>query len=126
MKFSGETCDDNCIETSWATSLAASLEGPTKPSENLDRFEIDLDAGTEPRVVQWTHERKGEIQFKGTYGYVIKPHAAQKLIDAAYSDGITASDMFMKQRYVNLQLVKPRAVYVSSKQSLSSDRSFDM
>ena len=57
---------------------------------------------------------------------MIKPHAAQKLIDAAYTDGITASDMFMKQRYINLQLAKPRAVYVASKQSLSSDRDFDM
>lgn len=90
------------------------------------RFEDDADAGTETRVVPWTHQRKGEIQFKGTYGYVIKPHAAKRLIEAAYDDGITASDMFIKQRYVNLQLVKPRAILVRTKESLSSDRTFDM
>ena len=90
------------------------------------RFEEDADAGTEMRVEQWTFQRKGEIQFKGTYGYVIKPHAAKRLIEAAYDDGITASDMFIKQKYINLQLVKPRAILVRSKQSLSSDRTFDM
>tara|TARA_A100001015_G_scaffold260882_1_gene305992 strand:- start:88 stop:717 length:630 start_codon:yes stop_codon:yes gene_type:complete len=90
------------------------------------RFEVDADAGTHPTVVQWTHQRKGEIQFKGTYGYVIKPHAAKKLIEAAYEDGITASDMFIKQKYCNLQLVKPRAILVRTRQSLSSDRTFDM
>ena len=90
------------------------------------RFEDDADAGTEIQVVPYTHQRKGEIQFKGTYGYVIKPHAARRLIDAAYEDGITASDMFIKQRYCNLQLVKPRAILVRTKESLSSDRTFDM
>ena len=90
------------------------------------RFEDDADAGTDTKVVQWTHQRKGEIQFKGTYGYVIKPHAAKRLIQAAYEDGITASDMFIKQRYCNLQLVKPRAILVRTKESLSSDRTFDM
>jgi GR25 family glycosyltransferase involved in LPS biosynthesis len=90
------------------------------------RFEEDADAGTEMRVVPWKFQRKGEIQFKGTYGYVIKPHAAKRLIEAAYEDGITASDMFIKQRYVNLQLVKPRAILVRTKESLSSDRTFDM
>ena len=65
--------------------------------------------------------------YKGTYGYVIKPHAAKILIDAAYKDGITASDMFIKQRYINLQLVKPRAIHVRYLGiSLSSDRTFDM
>ena len=78
------------------------------------------------KVVPWTFQRKGEIQFKGTYGYVIKPHAAKRLIEAAYDDGITASDMFIKQKYINLQLVKPRAILVRTKQSLSSDRTFDM
>lgn len=90
------------------------------------RFEDDADAETEIKVVPWTHQRKGEIQFKGTYGYVIKPHAAKRLIQAAYEDGITASDMFIKQRYCNLQLVKPRAILVRTRQSLSSDRTFDM
>ena len=89
-------------------------------------FEDDADAETEIKVVPWTHQRKGEIQFKGTYGYVIKPHAAKRLIQAAYEDGITASDMFIKQRYCNLQLVKPRAILVRTRQSLSSDRTFDM
>ena len=90
------------------------------------RFEEDADAGTEMRVLPWKFQRKGEIQFIGTYGYVIKPHAAKRLIEAAYEDGITASDMFIKQRYVNLQLVKPRAILVRTKESLSSDRTFDM
>ena len=90
------------------------------------RFEDDADVGTEIQVVPWTHQRKSEIQFKGTYGYVIKPHAANRLIQAAYEDGITASDMFIKQRYCNLQLVKPRAILVRTKESLSSDRTFEM
>ena len=90
------------------------------------RFEEDADAGTEMRVVPWTFQRKGEIQFKGTYGYVIKPHAAKRLIQGAHEDGLTASDMFVKDKYVRIQVAKPRAVYVASQDSLTSDRSFNI
>jgi len=55
---------------------------------------------------------------------VIKPHAAKRLIQGAHEDGLTASDMFVKDKYVRIQVVKPRAVYVASQDSLTSNRSF--
>ena len=75
-------------------------------------------------VEDFVNIRKGENQLMGTYGYVIKPHAAERLIKGAHADGITASDMFVKDKYVRIQVVKPRAVLVDSQDSLTGDRSF--
>lgn len=86
----------------------------------------DPDVGQLPKVENFDHYRKGEQQLKGTYGYVIKPHSAEKLIQGAYRDGITASDMFVKDKYVNIEVVRPRAVRVNSQESLTVDRSFNL
>ena len=88
------------------------------------RFEKDPDAGKSVVVEDFVNIRKGENQLMGTYGYVIKPHAAERLIKGAHEDGVTASDMFVKDKYVKIQVVKPRAVYVDSHDSLTGDRSF--
>ena len=88
------------------------------------RFEQDPDEGQDPVVEDLVNVRKGENQLKGTYGYVIKPHAAKRLIKGAHEDGITASDMFVKDKYVRIQVVKPRAVYVDSQDSLTGNRAF--
>ena len=88
------------------------------------RFEQDPDKGKSLVVEDFVNIRKGENQLMGTYGYVIKPHAAERLIKGAHEDGITASDMFVKDKYVRIQVVKPRAVYVSSQDSLTGNRSF--
>ena len=88
------------------------------------RFEQDPDRNKDPVVQDFVNVRKGENQLMGTYGYVIKPHAAKRLIQGAHEDGITASDMFVKDKYVRIQVVKPRAVYVDSHNSLTGDRSF--
>ena len=88
------------------------------------RFEQDPDRDKDPVVQDFVNVRKGENQLMGTYGYVIKPHAAKRLIQGAHEDGITASDMFVKDKYVRIQVVKPRAVYVDSHNSLTGDRSF--
>ena len=90
------------------------------------RFEQDPDQGKQAKVEDFVHMRKGENQLKGTYGYVIKPHAAKRLIQGAHEDGLTASDMFVKDKYVRIQVAKPRAVYVASQDSLTSDRSFNI
>jgi GR25 family glycosyltransferase involved in LPS biosynthesis len=86
----------------------------------------DPDQSIDPIVQKFDHYRKGEQQLKGTYGYVLKPHAAQKLIEGAYTDGLTASDMFVKDKYVTIQVVRPRAVRVTSQDSLTVDRSFNI
>jgi len=88
------------------------------------RFEQDPDKGKKLVVEDFVNIRKGENQLMGTYGYVIKPHAAERLIKGAHADGITASDMFVKDKYVRIQVVKPRAVLVDSQDSLTGDRSF--
>jgi len=90
------------------------------------RFEQDPNQGKPATVEDFVHVRKGENQLKGTYGYVIKPHAAKRLIQGAHEDGLTASDMFVKDKYVRIQVAKPRAVYVASQDSLTSDRSFNI
>jgi len=94
------------------------------------KFEDDADSNTQPRVEEWEFSRKGEIQMNGAYGYMIKPHAAKRLIQGAYEDGITATDMFIKGKYVKIQVAKPRAVYVSGKRSyetsLTMNRNFNL
>ena len=112
--------DAQMVSTTWKADFNDVLHC------DAHRFEDDPDVGKDVQVVPYTHARKNEIQFKGAYGYVLKPHAAKRLIEAAYEDGITAADMFIKQKYVDLQQVKPRAIMCRSKQSLSSDRTFDM
>ena len=92
---------------------------------HLDGYRFDEDPNQgEPIVEDFVNIRKGENQLMGTYGYVIKPHAAKRLIQGAHEDGITASDMFVKDKYVRIQVVKPRAVIVQSQNSLTGDRSF--
>ena len=88
------------------------------------RFEKDPNIGKLPIVEDFVNVRTGENQLMGTYGYVIKPHAAKRLIQGAHEDGITASDMFVKDKYVRIQFVKPRAVYVDSQDSLTGNRAF--
>ena len=90
-----------------------------------DRWiEPDPDLGTEPIVQDFDWFRKGERQLKGTYGYVVKPHAAKRLVQGAYEDGITASDMFVKDKYVKIQVVTPRAVMVTNRDSLTVPKQF--
>ena len=86
----------------------------------------DPDVNIKPTIEKFEHYRKGEQQLKGTYGYVVKPHAAKKLIEGAYTDGLTASDMFVKDKYVSIEVVRPRAVRVTSQESLTVDRSFNI
>jgi len=88
------------------------------------RWEADPYQDQVPFVEDFVHVRKGENQLKGTYGYVIKPHAAKRLIQGAHEDGLTASDMFVREKYVRIEVVKPRAVIVNSPDSLTGDRSF--
>ena len=88
------------------------------------RWEADPYQDQVPFVEDFVNVRKGENQLKGTYGYVIKPHAAKRLIQGAHEDGLTASDMFVREKYVRIEVVKPRAVIVNSPDSLTGDRSF--
>lgn len=88
------------------------------------RFNEDPNEGKFPLVEDFVNIRKGENHLQGTYGYVIKPHAAKKLINGAHQNGITASDMFVSDKYVKIQVVKPRAVIVNSQDSLTSNRTF--
>ena len=88
------------------------------------RWEADPYQDQVPFVEDFVHVRKGENQLKGTYGYVIKPHAAKRLVQGAHEDGLTASDMFVREKYVHIEVVKPRAVIVNSPNSLTGDRSF--
>ena len=88
------------------------------------RWEADPYQDQVPFVEDFVHVRKGENQLKGTYGYLIKPHAAKRLVQGAHEDGLTASDMFVREKYVRIEVVKPRAVIVNSPDSLTGDRSF--
>ena len=92
--------------------------------DNNRWIEPDPDLGTEPIVQDFDWFRKGERQLKGTYGYVVKPHAAKRLVQGAYEDGITASDMFVKDKYVKIQVVTPRAVMVTNRDSLTVPKQF--
>ena len=56
-------------------------------------IEPDPELGREPYVEKLEHYRKGERQLQGTYGYVIKPTTAKRLIRGAYEEGLTAAEM---------------------------------
>ena len=62
--------------------------------------------------------------MQGTYGYVVKPETAKRLIRGAYEEGLTAADMFVKDLYCEIQVVTPRAVKVNNQESLTSNRNF--
>ena len=87
-------------------------------------IEPDPELGREPYVEKLEHYRKGERQLQGTYGYVIKPTTAKRLIRGAYEEGLTAADMFVKDMYCNIQVVSPRAVTHNNQDSLTSNREF--
>ena len=86
--------------------------------------EPDPDLGTNPKIEKLENYRKGEQQLQGTYGYVVKPDTARRLIQGAYEDGLTAADMFVKDKYCTIQVVTPRAVKVNNQESLTSNRDF--
>jgi GR25 family glycosyltransferase involved in LPS biosynthesis len=86
--------------------------------------EPDPDLNREPNVEKLEHYRKGQQQLQGTYGYVLKPQTAKRLIRGAYEEGLTAADMFVKDLYCNIQVVTPRAVKVNNQESLTSNRDF--
>ena len=71
---------------------------------------------------------------------ILKQYPENASLLKAYSDFLTksnlfdlaaksygeASDLFVKDKYVRIQVVRPRAVYVASQDSLTSDRSFNI
>ena len=111
--------DSVVVSNSWQTDFDQLL--------HLDKHrfvEPDPDIGKKPSVEKLDHYRKGQQQLQGTYGYVIKPKTADRLIKGAYEDGITAADMFVKDQYCNIQVVIPRAVKVNNQDSLTANRDF--
>ena len=111
--------DSVVVSATWKTDFDELL--------HLDKHRFidpDPDLGKTPAVEKLEHYRKGQQQLQGTYGYVIKPKTAQRLIQGAYEDGLTAADMFVKDMYCTIQVVIPRAVKVANQESLTSDRGF--
>lgn len=80
-----------------------------------------------PFVQDYERIKKGHNIFEGTYGYIVKPHAAKKLVECAQTQGWTASDMSISSRAgIRLQHSCPRVVTVTDRKSLTSDRSFNI
>lgn len=107
--------------------VSDSYKTPFDKLLHLDKHrfvEPDPDLGKVPAVEKLEHYRKGQQQLQGTYGYVVKPETAKRLIRGAYEEGLTAADMFVKDLYCEIQVVTPRAVKVNNQESLTSNRNF--
>ena len=90
------------------------------------RFEEDPEYDTEePEVMEYFEMRKDVKTMKGAYAYIIKPHAARKLIELAIMEGFTAADMHISDRAgLKLERIMPRCGIVSDTRSLTSDKGF--
>lgn len=53
-------------------------------------------------------ETSGIYSMNCAYAYAIKPHAAQKLIDDAKSNGWFAADRFMREPVINIETIHPK------------------
>lgn len=95
---------------------------------HLDAWRFQEDPVMEGETVQdYDRIKKGHNIFEGTYGYIVKPHAARKLIECANKQGWTASDMSISSRAdIKLQHSCPRVVTVTDRKSLTSDRNFNL
>ena len=67
---------------------------------------------------------KGVKMMNGAHSYIVKPKAAQKLIDAIHNHGMAPADWHISERYVNIKTVRPRVFKVENKNSLTNDRDF--
>ena len=89
------------------------------------RFEEDPDYDGEDEVDEFFELRKGQKTMRGAYAYIIKPHAAEKLVQGAMRDGYCAADMHISDRHgLKLERIAPRCAIVSDSRSLTSDRNF--
>ena len=81
------------------------------------------------KVVDEKFMRKSFNTLNGAHAYIIKPHAAKKLIDATFNQGFTAADMHISDRTgIRIQSIKPRCATLDSINtiSLTSDRDFNL
>jgi GR25 family glycosyltransferase involved in LPS biosynthesis len=81
------------------------------------------------KVVDEKFMRKSFNTLNGAHAYIIKPHAAKKLIDATFNQGFTAADMHISDRTgVRIQSIKPRCAVLDTRNdiSLTSDRDFNL
>lgn len=83
----------------------------------------------EPKIEDEEFIRKGVNTLNGAYAYLIKPHAAAKLVEATFEQGFTAADMHISDRAgVRIQSIKPRCAVLDTRNdiSLTSDREFNL
>ena len=69
---------------------------------------------------------KGIGMMDGAFAYMIKPSAAEKLINGVHTDGACAADWHICDRYVDIKVLRPRIAMVDMTQSLTMDRSFNI
>lgn len=92
------------------------------------RFEPNPDYAKNALEVEEYYEvRKGVKTSKGAYAYIVKPHAAKKLVESTFKQGYTAADMHISDRCgVTIERIQPRCAIVSDTKSLTSDRDFNL
>jgi GR25 family glycosyltransferase involved in LPS biosynthesis len=61
----------------------------------------------------------GRVSMSTTFGYAIKPHAAQSLIQSAFRDGYCFTDRFMAEPLISIATVHPPIAH----EQLTSDMS---
>lgn len=95
---------------------------------HLDAWRFQENPVMEGEPVQdYERLKKGHNIFEGAYSYILKPHAARKLIECVKTQGWTAVDMIISSRAeLKLQNSCPRVATVTDRKSLTSDRNFNL
>ena len=107
-----------------AVMVAGHVNQPFDEVLQLDEHRYKDDPEMELDVIDNTYERKGVKMMNGAHSYIVKPKAAQKLIDAIHNHGMAPADWHISERYVKIKTVRPRVFKVENKNSLTNDRDF--
>ena len=107
-----------------AVMVAGHVDQPFDEVLQLDEHRYKDDPEMELDVIENTYERKGVKMMNGAHSYIVKPKAAQKLIDAIHNHGMAPADWHISERYVKIKTLRPRVFKVENKNSLTNDRDF--
>lgn len=64
----------------------------------------------------------GSVSMSTTFGYAIKPHAAQKLLQSAFRDGYCFADRFMAEPLIAIETVHPPIAHEQMTSVMSTTR----
>lgn len=93
------------------------LDGCDPYSKNYDSLFSDISADDELTITKYYNPNAKFLEknqtgnyMRGAYGYIIKPHAAKKLVDWIQINGFVPADQQIGDSIVNIDVVEPSVV----------------